>query len=43
MIGPDELAGEPPDEVVAMNAIYLDEIRSRLDGLGLARSALVAV
>jgi SAM-dependent methyltransferase len=43
VIGPDELVAEPPDEVVAMNAIYLDEIRSRLDGLGLARSALVAV
>jgi SAM-dependent methyltransferase len=43
VIGPDELAADPPDEVVAMNAIYLDEIRSRLDGLGLARIALVAV
>ena len=43
VIGPDELVAEPPDEVVAMNAIYLDEIRSRLDGLGLARIALVAV
>jgi SAM-dependent methyltransferase len=43
VIGPDELAVEPPDEVVAMNAIYLAEIRSRLDGLGLAGIHLVAV
>jgi SAM-dependent methyltransferase len=43
VLGPDELPAEPPDEVVAMNAIYLDEIRSRLDALGLADVALVTV
>lgn len=43
VIGPDEVAAEPPDEVVAMNAIYLDEIRSRLDALGLPHIRLVAV
>jgi SAM-dependent methyltransferase len=43
VLGPSELTEEPPDLVVAMNSIYLDEIRQQLDGLRLTRADLVGV
>jgi SAM-dependent methyltransferase len=43
VLGPSELTEEPPDLVVAMNSIYLDEIRHQLDGLRLTRTDLVGV
>lgn len=42
VIGPDELVTEPPDVVVVMNRIYLDEIRDMLAERGL-HPELVAV
>lgn len=30
VVGPDDLPAEPPDVVVAMNAVYVDEIRAAL-------------
>ena len=43
VLGPDDLVDRPPDLVVAMNPVYLDEIRRDLDVRGLARAELVAV
>lgn len=34
--GPQDLAGAPPDVVIVMNPIYLDEIRESLADMGLA-------
>ena len=41
--GPDDLLEEPPDLVVAMNAIYLPEIRATLDARGLSNTRLIGV
>ena len=43
VLGPDDLVDRPPDLVVAMNPVYLDEIRRELDVRGLDRAELVAV
>jgi len=42
IVPPDFLSGYKPDRVIAMNPIYRDEIRRKLDGLGIAPE-LVAV
>ncbi|MGH3111912.1 MAG: class I SAM-dependent methyltransferase [Gaiellaceae bacterium] len=43
VVGPAHLLEEPPDLVVAMNSIYLPEIRAQLDGLGLQATELLGV
>jgi cyclopropane fatty-acyl-phospholipid synthase-like methyltransferase len=43
VVGPAHLTIEPPDLVVAMNEIYLPEIRRELDARGLRQTQLVAV
>jgi SAM-dependent methyltransferase len=43
VLGPDDLREQPPDLVVAMNAVYLDEIRAALDARGLASTKLLGV
>lgn len=43
VLAPADLVDLRPDLVVAMNPVYLDEIRRDLDGLGLADTRLVAV
>jgi SAM-dependent methyltransferase len=43
VVGPAHLAKEPPDLVIAMNSIYLDEIRVELDTMGLRNTELVGV
>ena len=43
VLAPDLLVAEPPDLVVAMNEIYLGEVRSRLGALGLGAAQVVAV
>jgi SAM-dependent methyltransferase len=43
VLGPSDLERDPPDLVVAMNEIYLEEIRATLDRTGLSRTHLVAV
>ena len=43
VVGPAHLLEEPPDLVVAMNSIYLPEIRAQLDGLGLQATELMGV
>jgi SAM-dependent methyltransferase len=43
VVGPDSLPDEPPDLVIAMNAIYLEEIRGRLSSLGLSDTRAVGV
>ena len=43
VLAPDQLPENPPDLVVAMNAVYRGEIRERLDSLGLSNTELVAV
>lgn len=43
IVAPDSLRRDPPDSVVLMNGIYLEEVRSMLDGLGLQAVALQAV
>jgi hypothetical protein len=40
IVSPASLAGCPPDLVIVMNAIYRDEIRRDLTGLGLAPEVL---
>jgi threonine dehydrogenase-like Zn-dependent dehydrogenase len=35
IVAPESLTGSPPDVVVAMNPIYVDEIRAQLLGMGL--------
>jgi SAM-dependent methyltransferase len=42
VLGPDDLAERPPDVVIAMNDIYLGEIRERLDALRLGATTLLA-
>jgi SAM-dependent methyltransferase len=42
IVAPGDLVNEPPDAVVVMNRVYLDEIRSRLHGLGLSPELLPA-
>lgn len=42
VLAPEDLVARPPDLVVAMNDVYLREIRERLDALGLGATALVA-
>jgi hypothetical protein len=42
IMAPESLRANPPDVVVAMNAIYLDEIRRSLEGMGI-RAELIAV
>jgi SAM-dependent methyltransferase len=42
VLGPDDLVAQPPDLVIAMNDIYLREIRERLDALGLGAATLLA-
>jgi hypothetical protein len=42
VLGPDDLAARPPDVVIAMNDIYLGEIRERLDALRLGATTLLA-
>jgi hypothetical protein len=39
---PEDLVDRPPDLVIAMNAIYLDEIRAQLHGLGLRAEVVAA-
>ena len=43
VLAPDLLVAEPPDLVVAMNEIYLGEVRSRLGALCLGAAQVVAV
>jgi cyclopropane fatty-acyl-phospholipid synthase-like methyltransferase len=43
VLAPEDLVEDPPMLVVAMNPIYLREIREGLDARGLGRVALVAV
>ena len=43
VLGPADLAADPPDLVVAMNSIYLDEIRRQLDAIGLTATELRGV
>ena len=43
VVGPDDLADEPPQLVVAMNSIYLPEIRRELDARGLTATELLGV
>jgi SAM-dependent methyltransferase len=43
VVGPAHLVEEPADLVVAMNSIYLPEIRAQLDGLGLQATELLGV
>jgi hypothetical protein len=43
VLGPDDLDEQPPDLVVAMNSIYLPEIRAMLDARGLASTRLIEV
>lgn len=34
IVGPESLVQSPPDVVIVMNSIYVEEIRNQLDGLG---------
>ena len=43
VLAPEDLPGAPPDLVIAMNDVYMPEIRARLDALGLADSELISV
>jgi len=43
IVAPDELREDPPDTVLLMNEVYLDEVRRMLDDLGLAGVELLAV
>jgi SAM-dependent methyltransferase len=36
IVAPRSLVDEPPDLVIVMNAVYLDEVHEELDGMGLA-------
>lgn len=42
IVAPAALAENPPEVVIVMNAIYLDEIRAALAGLGVAAEVLAA-
>jgi hypothetical protein len=39
---PEDLRAAPPDLVVVMNAIYVDEVRAQLHALGLAAEVVAA-
>jgi hypothetical protein len=43
VLAPDDLVVRPPDLVIAMNSVYLDEIGARLTSLGLSDTQLVGV
>jgi SAM-dependent methyltransferase len=43
VLAPEDLPALAPDLVVAMNPVYLDEIRRNLDELGLGQTRLVAL
>jgi hypothetical protein len=43
VVGPAHLAIQPPDVVIAMNPIYLEEIQAELDLLGLQGTKLLGV
>ncbi len=43
VLGPADLVAEPPDVVVAMNRVYLEEIRHDLDTRGMERTTLLGV
>ncbi len=43
VLAPESLPAEPPDLVVAMNSVYLEEIGARLSGLGLSSTRVVGV
>jgi SAM-dependent methyltransferase len=43
VLGPDALRERPPDFVIAMNAVYVDEIGERLSALGLGATKVVGV
>ena len=42
VVSPERLVGIRPDLVVAMNAVYVDEIRERLSALGLDANVVPA-
>jgi hypothetical protein len=42
VLGPDSLDADPPDVVVVMNPVYLDEIRTDLAARGLSPEVLAA-
>jgi SAM-dependent methyltransferase len=41
VLAPEALPAEPPELVIAMNAVYVDEIRARLSSLGLGGARVV--
>jgi SAM-dependent methyltransferase len=43
IVSPEALRGDPPDTVLLMNEVYLDEVRRMLDDLGLQRVELLAL
>jgi Methyltransferase domain/C-methyltransferase C-terminal domain len=43
IVSPASLRDDPPDDVLLMNPIYLGEVRTMLDDLGLASTTLTAV
>jgi hypothetical protein len=43
VVGPEALPSAPPDLVIAMNAVYVGEIRERLGALGLGEAEVVSV
>ena len=43
IVAPDQLQADPPDVVLLMNEVYLDEVRGMLDGMGLEEVELLAV
>jgi hypothetical protein len=43
VVAPDELSAAPPDLVVVMNPLYVDEVRSTLGRLGLDAEVRSAV
>jgi len=43
IVAPQQLQEDPPDVVLLMNEVYLDEVRGMLDGMGLEDVELLAV
>ena len=43
IVAPEQLKEDPPDVVLLMNEVYLDEVRRMLDDLGLSRVELLAI
>jgi hypothetical protein len=43
VLGPDALGERPPELVIAMNAVYVNEIGERLSALGLGAAKVVGV